>query len=42
MKRINAPIGVSGYKMTRKLPANLQKELPTVEELMEGLKDIDE
>jgi predicted nuclease of restriction endonuclease-like (RecB) superfamily len=42
LKRINAPIGVSGYNMTQKLPADLQKELPTVEELMEGLKDIDE
>ena len=42
LKRINAPIGVSGYKLTRKLPTNIQKELPTVEELMEGLKDIDE
>ncbi len=42
LKRINAPIGVSGYKLTQKLPANLQKELPTVEELREGLKDISE
>ncbi len=42
LKRINAPIGVSGYKLTRKLPANIQNELPTVEDLMEGLKDIGE
>ena len=42
LKRINSPIGVSGYKLTQKLPANLQKELPTVEELKEGLKDIGE
>jgi predicted nuclease of restriction endonuclease-like (RecB) superfamily len=42
LKRINSPIGVSGYKMTQKLPANLQKALPTIEELREGLKDIDE
>jgi predicted nuclease of restriction endonuclease-like (RecB) superfamily len=42
LKRINAPIGVSGYNMTQKLPDNLQKELPTVEELREGLKDISE
>jgi predicted nuclease of restriction endonuclease-like (RecB) superfamily len=42
LKRINSPIGVSGYKLTRKLPADLQKELPTVEDLREGLKDIGE
>jgi predicted nuclease of restriction endonuclease-like (RecB) superfamily len=40
LKRINSPIGVSGYKMIRELPAGLQKELPTIEELREGLKDI--
>ena len=42
LKRINSPIGVSGYKLTQKLPENLQKELPTVEDLREGLKDIGE
>lgn len=42
LKRINSPIGVSGYKLTQKLPTNLKKELPTVEDLKEGLKDIDE
>lgn len=42
LKRINSPIGVSGYKLTQKLPTSLQKELPTIEELREGLKDIDE
>jgi predicted nuclease of restriction endonuclease-like (RecB) superfamily len=42
LKRINSPIGVSGYNMTQKLPANLKKALPTVEELREGLKDINE
>lgn len=40
LKRINSPIGVSGYKMIRELPSDLQKELPTIEELREGLKDI--
>jgi predicted nuclease of restriction endonuclease-like (RecB) superfamily len=42
LKRINSPIGVSGCKLAQKLPPNLKKALPTVEELREGLKDIDE
>lgn len=42
LKRINSPIGVSGCKLTQKLPSKLQKALPTVEELRKGLKDIDE
>ena len=42
LKRINSPIGVSEYKLTQHLPANLQKELPTAEELSEGLKNIAE
>jgi len=40
LKRTNSPIGVSGYKLTQKLPTSLQKELPSIEEMNEGLKDI--
>jgi hypothetical protein len=32
---INQPIGVSTYHVTRELPAPMQEELPTVEDLQE-------
>jgi len=35
LETINQPIGVSTYHVTRKLPAPIQKELPTVEDLQE-------
>ena len=38
LKRVNTPIGVSGYKLTSNLPSDLQKELPSVEDLIDGLK----
>lgn len=38
---IRKPIGVSEYKLTKKLPKKLAKSLPTPEVLKEGLKDED-
>jgi len=32
---INQPIGVSTYQVTRELPAPMQEELPSVEDLQE-------
>jgi len=32
------PIGISGYRVTESLPANLKANLPTVEELEDELK----
>jgi hypothetical protein len=33
LENINQPIGVSNYRVTRELPAPIQDELPTVEDL---------
>jgi predicted nuclease of restriction endonuclease-like (RecB) superfamily len=33
LRNMNAPIGVSGYRFTRKMPEELQKSLPSAEEL---------
>ena len=38
IQSINRPIGVSEFKLTEKLPDNLQQYLPTTEELEKGLK----
>jgi hypothetical protein len=35
LENINQPIGVSTYRVTRELPAPIQEELPTVEDLQE-------
>lgn len=35
LENINQPIGVSTYHVTRELPAPIQEELPTVEDLQE-------
>ena len=35
LENINQPIGVSTYRVTRELPAPIQNELPTVEDLRE-------
>ena len=32
------PIGISGFRVTERLPANLQKSLPTIQELEDELK----
>lgn len=39
LKGIDKPIGVSKYKITKRLPAKLQKRLPTKNELEKGLKE---
>jgi predicted nuclease of restriction endonuclease-like (RecB) superfamily len=39
LRNIIAPIGVSEYRLTREVPAELQKSLPTVEEMERRLKD---
>ena len=36
LETINQPIGVSTYHVTRELPAPMQEELPTVEDLQES------
>jgi predicted nuclease of restriction endonuclease-like (RecB) superfamily len=33
LRNMDAPIGVSGYRLTRKMPEELQKSLPSAEEL---------
>ena len=35
MQNIAQPIGVSTYRVTRKLPASIREEVPTVEDLEE-------
>lgn len=40
LRGINKPIGVSKYKITKKLPKKLAKELPSIEDLKRGLEDI--
>ncbi len=39
LRRIDAPIGVSEYQLTRALPKELQSSLPTVEEIEERLEE---
>jgi predicted nuclease of restriction endonuclease-like (RecB) superfamily len=39
LKGINKPIGVSKYKITRKLPAQLKNKLPTQKDIEKGLKE---
>jgi len=39
LKGINKPIGVSKYKITKKLPIKLQKQLPTQKDIKKGLKE---
>jgi predicted nuclease of restriction endonuclease-like (RecB) superfamily len=39
LRRIDAPIGISEYQLTRALPDNLQSNLPTVEEIEERLEE---
>jgi hypothetical protein len=40
LENINQPIGVSTYQVTRELPAPIQDELPTVEDLQEVVKKL--
>jgi hypothetical protein len=35
LETINQPIGISTYHVTRELPAPMQEELPSVEDLQE-------
>ena len=39
LRKIDAPIGVSEYQLTRALPKELQSSLPTVEEIEERLEE---
>lgn len=39
LRKIDAPIGVSEYQLTRALPKDLQSNLPTVEEIEERLEE---
>ena len=41
LKGIQKPIGVSEYQLTRAIPENLQKNLPSVEEIEAELNDIE-
>ena len=38
LKDISKPIGVSEYKITSSLPDNLEKQLPSVEEIQKRIK----
>lgn len=38
LRNMEAPIGVSGYRLTRIIPEELQKSLPSAEELERRLK----
>ncbi len=38
LRDISKPIGVSEYKITKRLPANLKSSLPTIKQIEEGLK----
>jgi predicted nuclease of restriction endonuclease-like (RecB) superfamily len=40
LQNTNQPIGVSTYRVTRELPARIQEELPTVEDLREVVKKL--
>jgi predicted nuclease of restriction endonuclease-like (RecB) superfamily len=39
LKKVNTPIGVSEYELTRALPENLKSSLPTIEELEDRLEE---
>jgi predicted nuclease of restriction endonuclease-like (RecB) superfamily len=41
LQNINQPIGVSEYELSNLLPANYKSALPTIEEIEEGLKDLE-
>jgi len=38
LKKVNTPIGVSEYELTRALPENLKSSLPTIEEIEDQLE----
>jgi hypothetical protein len=40
LRGMDKPIGVSKYRITKKLPKRLAKELPSIEELKKGLEDL--
>jgi len=42
LRGMDKPIGVSEYQLTEKLPAALKGKLPTIEQIEEELKDINE
>jgi len=40
LQNIAQPIGVSTYRVTRELPAPIREEVPTVEDLEEGVTNL--
>ncbi len=42
LTNITSPVGVASYQFTTSLPDVLKDQLPGIEELEEGLKDIEE
>ncbi len=42
LRGINKPIGISEYQLTEMLPAALKGKLPTIEQLEEELKHIEQ
>jgi hypothetical protein len=42
LRDLNKPIGVSGFQITENLPEDLRGNLPTVEELESGLRNLSE
>ena len=42
MRGMDKPIGVSGYQLTEQLPTALRGKLPTIEQIEEELKDINQ
>jgi hypothetical protein len=40
LENTNQPIGVSTYQVTRELPAPMQEELPSVEDLQQVVKKL--
>jgi len=40
LRGMDKPIGVSKYRITKKLPKRLAKEFPSIEELKKGLEDL--
>jgi predicted nuclease of restriction endonuclease-like (RecB) superfamily len=42
LRGINKPIGISEYELTEKIPAKLKGKLPTIKEIQNELKDINE
>lgn len=41
LRDVNKPMGVASYELTRKIPENLKKDLPTEEELKQVLKQVE-